>query len=127
MKKLFIVAMLFLLPLQYTWAMVASYDAHGAQDIQAHFGHHQHQVLHQALDSHTDSNDLADNHKSGKNTQEAKIHDHFGFLHMSSGELLSHDLPIFVSETKQLSIQYLFNYRSPPTYQPERPNWFAAV
>ena len=115
--------MLLLLPLQYTWAMVASYDTHGALDTHAHFGHHEHQ----ASGNHTNGDDLADNDKSDKNTQKAKIHDHFGFLHMSSGELLSHDLPVFVSEAKQFSIQYLFSHHSPPTYQPERPNWLAAV
>ena len=123
MKKVFLTFMLFLLPLQYTWAVVASYDTHGALDTQAHFGHHEHQ----ATDSHIDNADLADNNKSGKNSQTAKIHDHFGFLHMSSGELLSHDLPVFVPEAKQFSIRYLFTYHSPPNYQPERPNWIAPV
>ena len=123
MKKLFLILMLFLLPLQYTWAMVASYDTHGAQDTQAHFGHHEHQ----ATENHTDSIDLAGDNEGNANTQTAKIHDHFGFSHMSSGEVLSHDLPIFVSEAKQFSIQYLFTYHSPPNYQPERPNWITPV
>ena len=117
MKKLFLILMLFLLPLQYTWAMVASYDIHGAQETQAHFGHHEHQ----ATEGHAEKN------KSDKNTQTAKIHDHFGFSHMSSCEVLSHDFPIFVSEAKQFSIQYLFTYHSPPNYQPERPNWISPV
>ena len=123
MKQFFLILMMCLLPYQFAWAMVASYDTHGAQDTQAHFGHHEHQIA----QSHTDNTDLADNNKSDKNTQTAKIHDHFGFLHMSSSEILNHDLPIFVSEAKQFSIQYLFTYHSPPNYQPERPNWIAPV
>lgn len=128
MKKIFLIVMLFLLPLQYSWAMVASYDAHVTQNAQAHFGHHEHQALDShALDSHADNNDLADNDKSDKNTQKAKIHDHFGYSHLSSGELLSCNLPTFTSEAKQFSIQYLFTYFSSPNYHPERPNWPAFV
>ena len=123
MKKLFLIIMLFLLPLQYTWAMVASYDMHGAHDTEVHFGHHEHKVQY----SHIGQHDATGNDQSDNNTQKAKVHEHFGFLHMSSGELLSHDLPIFVSAAKQFSIQYLFNHHSPPTYQPERPNWLTAV
>lgn len=123
MKKFFLILMMCLLPHQFAWAMVASYDTHGLLDTQVHFGHHEHQVQ----DSDADKHDSTDNAQSDKNTQKAKIHEHFGFSHMSSGELLSHDLPIFVSEAKQFLIQYLFNHHSPPTYQPERPNWLAAV
>ena len=123
MKKIFLIVMLFLLPLQYSWAMVSSYDAHVTQDAQAHFGHHEHQ----AVESHIEKNDLADHDKSDKNTQKVKIHDHFGYLHLSSGELLSYNLPTFTSEAKQFSIQYLFTYFSSPNYHPERPNWPAFV
>ena len=115
--------MLFLLPLQYTWAMVASYDMHYAQDTEMHFGHHEHD----GIDNHTNNTDLVDDNESNSQTQTTKIHEHFGFLHMSSGELLSHDLPILVVEAKRPSFQYLFTYHSPPNYQPERPNWLAAV
>lgn len=115
--------MLFLLPLQYTWAMVASYDTHGVQDIQAHFGHHEHQ----SSDNHSDIDDLTDNSKNDKDTQNANIHDHYGFLHMSSGEVLSHDLPFFLSAPNRFSTEYLLSYRSSPSFQPDRPNWPAAV
>jgi hypothetical protein len=121
MKKFFLILMMCLLPYQFAWAMVASYDTHGAQDTDVHFGHHEHQ----AMDKDTDNNDLAENDKSDKNTQKAKIHDHCGFLNLSCLELSSHDLPVFVSAAKQFSIQYLFNYHSSPNYQPERPNWIA--
>lgn len=122
MKQCFLILMMCLLPYQFAWAMVASYDTHSKQDTQAHFGHHEHQ----SIDSHTDNTDLANDNKSDTKTQTTKTHEHFGFLHMSSGELLSHDLPIFAPEAKQLSFQYLFTYYSPPNYQPERPNWLAA-
>ena len=123
MKKFFLILMICLLPYQFAWAMVAGYDTHDAQDTQAHFGHHEHQ----ATENHTDSIDLAGDNEGDTNTQTAKSHVHCGFLHLSCGEVLSHDLPIFVSETKQFSIQYLFTYHSPPNYQPERPNWISPV
>lgn len=123
MKKIFLILLLFLLPLQYTWAMVAGYDTHDAQDTEIHFGHHEHD----SVDNHTDNTDLIGDNESDSQTQTTKIHEHFGFLHISSGEVLSHDLPIFVAEAKQPAFQYLFTYHSPPNYQPERPNWLAAV
>jgi hypothetical protein len=121
MKKLFLILMLFLLPFQYTWAMVTNYDTHDAEGSQAHFGHHGHQTS----ENHHDATDLADDNESGTHT--SINHDHFGFLHISCGEVLSHDLPIFVPESKQFSIQYFFNPHPPPANALERPNWVAAV
>ena len=115
--------MLFLLPLQYTWAIVANYDTHEAQDTHAHFGHHEHQ----ATDNHTNSIDLTEDNEGDANTQTTKSHVHYGFLHLSCLELLSHDLPNFMSETNQYLNQYAFNYQSPPANAPERPNWIASV
>ncbi len=135
-EKIFLIFMLFLLPLQYTWAIVANYDTHHAHDSQAHFGHHEHQttLIHETNHEknhsdiiHSDLVDVASDNEGGTNTQAAKVHDHFGFLHLSCLELLSHDLPIFAFEAKQFSIQYLFTYHSPPNYQPERPNWITPV
>jgi hypothetical protein len=124
MKKFFLIVMLFLLPFQYTWAMVASYDTHGTQDTDVHFGHHEHQPM----ANHHDNTDLADDNESNTHTQTSnKSHDHFGFLHMSCGEVLSHDLPIFVPESKQFSTQYLFNSHPPPANALERPNWTVSV
>ena len=128
-RKIFLIFMLFLLPLQYAWAMAANYDTHHDQDSQVHFGHHEHQPSenhHDTTDLDT-TDDLAGDNQSDTNTKTTKIHDHFGFLHLSCGEVLSHDLPSFTPETNQYLNQYTFSYHSPPTYQPERPNWLAAV
>jgi hypothetical protein len=130
-KKIFLIFMLFLLPLQYTWAMVANYETHNAQDSQPHFGHHDHQnepdasMNHKA--NHSDIIDLAVDNEGDTNTQTAKIHDHFGFVHLSCLELLSHDLPNFSPETNQYLNQYTFNYYSPPANTLERPNWIASA
>jgi hypothetical protein len=123
MRKIFLTFMLFLLPLQYTWAMVANYDTHNAQDSQAHFGHHEHQ----SSKNLPYSTDLTDGNEDDINTQTAKVHDHFGFIHLSCLELLGHDLPSFTPETNQYLNLYTFNYHSPPANALERPNWLAAV
>lgn len=128
-KKCLLILMLFLLPLQYSWALAADYDMHNELDTHTHFGHHEHP----SFENHHDTADLditdnlAGDNESDTNTQTTKNHDHFGFIHLSCGEVLSRDLPSFPPESKQFSIQHLFNNDSPPTYQLERPNWLAAV
>ena len=37
--------LVFLLPLQATWAAVANYDTQGVHDSSNHFGHHEHQSI----------------------------------------------------------------------------------
>ncbi len=119
--------MLFLLPLQYTWAIAANYDIHNAQDSQAHFGHHEHQTTLNHKANHSDIIDLASDNEGDTNKKTAKCHVHCGFLHLSCLELLSHDLPSFTSEANQYLNQYAFNYQSPPTHALERPNWLSVV
>lgn len=46
MRRFFVIVMLALLPLQFSWATVASYCAHETQEGATHLGHHDHQ--HQA-------------------------------------------------------------------------------
>lgn len=123
MKRSFLILMMCLLPYQFAWAMVASYDTHSEQDTQAHFGHHGHQ----ATENHTDSIDLVGDNEGDANTRAAKNHVHCGFLHLSCSELLSHDLPSFTPESNQYSNQYLFNYPSPLANALERPNWAAPI
>ncbi len=112
--------MLFLLPLQYTWAMVAGYDTHDAQDTEVHFGHHEHYA--DVLTSNTDSNQ-----PNNPETKNLDSHVHLGFFHLSCGELIGYALPVFEQQALQMTTPYLFTYHSPPSYQPERPNWVSLV
>jgi hypothetical protein len=120
-KKLLLIIMLFLLPLQYTWAMVASYDLHDAQDTEVHFGHHEHP----ADENHIDHIDLSGDEETNK--QAANCHVHLGFSHLSCSELIGYALPVFDQQAVHLSTPYLFTYHSSPSYQPERPNWALLV
>lgn len=118
MKKFFLILMMCLLPYQFAWAMVVNYDTHGAHDTEVHFGHHEYDVSLSEADS------------GQSNTRDVKnldTHLHLGFFHLSCGELISYVLPVFEQQATQAITPYLFAYHSPPTYQPERPNWLAVV
>lgn len=120
MRKIFLIVIIFLLPWQYSWAMVASYDVHDAQDTEMHFGHHEHA----ASENQSDHFDLSSDEDTSQ--QAANCHVHCGFLHLSFAAL-SHNLPSFACESIHYSSQYLVNYDSSPSYQPERPNWALLV
>ncbi len=47
MRRFLAIFLLALLPLQFSWAAVASYCAHETQANAAHFGHHEHAHEHQ--------------------------------------------------------------------------------
>ena len=142
MKKTFLIIMLFLLPFQYTWAMVASYDTHGKHDNQAHFGHHEHPIAnHELASSESTSHKLKSivlksieangsvdnvahphNKQDNSDKQAAQNHVHYGFCHLSCGEVLGYDLPSFDQSRPILASHYLFNYHSPPANTLDRPN-----
>jgi len=52
------IVLLVLLPLQFSWAAVASYCGHDAQAAVGHFGHHEHQHQH-AADVSVDASEAA--------------------------------------------------------------------
>jgi hypothetical protein len=54
-RRILAIVLLALLPLQFSWAAVASYCGHEEQAGAAHFGHHQHQHQH-----HADTGDNAE-------------------------------------------------------------------
>ena len=120
--------LVFLLPLQATWAAVANYDTQGVHDSSNHFGHHEHQSV-----NNYDANiDLVKYNKPQDNTLDIgtdglKTHVHYGFNHLSCGVGLSHCLSVFAPEDNQYTNPYLFNYHSPPSNTLERPNWSTPV
>ncbi len=127
MKKLFLILMMCLLPYQFAWAMVASYDTHGAHDTEVHFGHHEHYYYQDYADLSESGSELNPDHSNTRDAKNLETHLHLGFFHLSCGELISYVLPVFEQQATQAITPYLFAYHSPPTYQPERPNWLSAV
>ena len=127
-KNYFLLWLIFLLPLQATWASVANYDTQGAHDSSTHFGHHEHQPI----DKYDADFDLANFDTDQDNTLDIgtdsfKTHAHYGFNHFSCGVGLSQRLPVFAPENNQYTSPYLFNYHSPPSNTLDRPNWITPV
>ena len=136
MRKLFLILMMGLLPYQFAWSMVASYDMHGVKDTGVHFGHHEHQVDAVEIDltpldlAQADLAKISDTLNTGQNdsdTSTNKNHVHYGLFHMSCGELLYQALPVFDPIGSHFSSQYLFSYHAPVSNALDRPNWSAPV
>ena len=136
MRKLFLILMMCLLPYQFAWAMVASYDTHGVSDTGEHFGHHAHEVDAVKIDLtpldmvQADLVQLSDTLNANQNdsdTSTSKNHVHYGLFHMSCGELLYQVLPVFEPIGSHFSSQYLFSYHAPVSNALDRPNWSAPV
>ena len=136
MRKLFLILMMCLLPFQFAWAMVASYDTHGVRDTGEHFGHHAHELdvveinltaLDLAQSDLTKISDTLNADQNDSDTSTSKNHVHYGLLHMSCGELIYQTLPVFESIGSHFSSQYLFSYHAPVYNALDRPNWSASV
>lgn len=69
-KKLLLIFLLALLPLQFSWAAAAAYCQHEGEKSTQHFGHHAHQH-----DAQTDLPDDAD--------KVVKVHADCGYCHLS--------------------------------------------
>lgn len=68
MRRRLAIVLLALLPLQFSWAAVASYCGHETQAATGHFGHHGHP---QHADAPVDVTPLVDPQAAGDNTSGA--------------------------------------------------------
>lgn len=131
MRKLFLILMMCLLPYQFAWSMVATYDTHGVKDTGVHFGHHAHEVDAVEIDlTQLDLVQLSDTLNADQNdsdTSTSKNHVHYGLFHMSCGELMYQALPVFEPIGSHFSSQYLFSYHASVSNTLDRPNWSAPV
>jgi hypothetical protein len=114
MRRLFVIFLLVLLPLQLSWASVAAYCEHETDAQAQHFGHHDHQ--HQA--SQDQGN--ADGKLSGG------IDNDCGACHAGCGVAILGDIAITPA---YLATKVVADYRTVlslyPLDIPERPNWVA--
>ena len=120
--------LVFLLPLQATWAAVANYDTQAVHDSSNHFGHHEHQSIDiddVNIDLAKDS--LVNDNTANVGTDNLKSHAHYGFNHLSCDVGLGQCLPVFAPEDNHYTNPYLFNYHSPPSNTLDRPNWSTPV
>jgi hypothetical protein len=126
-KKFFLIIMMFLLPYQYAWAMVVTYDVHdtnhySSQVSEVHFGHHVHSEnpTHVKIEFENKDSQEPANQECGK-------HFHSGFSHLSCGELLNASLLIFEMPVVQYINQYSLAYKAPTPYTLERPKWLQSI
>lgn len=111
MRRWLALLLICLLPLQASWAAVASYCLHGQGEAPTHFGHHaeEHQVSAESVDHDGQSDPLGQGHQ----------HDHLsGFLALTSKTLT---IPFPSSPTTWSGDERI--YPSLPPDQPDRPNW----
>ncbi len=128
MRKFFLIVMMFLLPHQYAWAMVANYDVHdtdqhNTQARQSHFGHHEHHINPIDVKANTADKKSSVLDNKDANNQAAGNHVHYGFSHLSCGEVLSYSLPLFEATNVQFLSQYSLVYHAPTANALDRPKW----
>lgn len=113
MRKFLAIFLLVLLPLQFSWAAVASYCQHESGVTANHPGHHTHD--HQAVDQH----------KPGKDASPSTgVHHDCATCHLGCAAALTSDLS---SPAAAISQDHHSNYAVNPsrahTERPERPQW----
>ncbi len=110
MRRLLLLILLCLLPLQITWAVVADYCGHEQDKAAQHFGHHD--------DEHSVSSGASDD---GKQPGQSLGHDHChlsGFL-----GVLSRFAPTAYESAHPKPHDGDGAYPSLAAYPPERPQW----
>ncbi|RCS56879.1 cation efflux protein, CzcI family [Parvibium lacunae] len=113
MKRYSIIFLLILLPVQFSWAAMASYCQHESGVATNHPGHHSH--AHQATD----------HHESGKDASPSTgVHHDCGTCHMGCATALTgnHSSPR-IAIGQHYQIDYNVNLSRAHTERPERPQW----
>lgn len=114
MRRLFAIFLLVLLPLQLSWASVATYCQHETGNQAQHFGHHDHQ--HQA----SQDQDSTDSKLPGG------VDNDCGTCHAGCVVAILGDI---AANPPHLAAVVIADYRTIPSLSPleipERPNWAA--
>ena len=113
MRRLFMIFLLVLMPLQLSWAAIASYCQHEIGAAAKHFGHHDHQ--HKATDGKETAPDPA---KTGGGDPDCASC-HAGCSSALPGEVT---LPPMFSSSLDIA-DYWLHLTSPPFERLERPQW----
>lgn len=119
MRRFLVLLVLCLLPVQISWAAVASYCGHESGDAAGHLGHHV--DTYHASPLHAGEDDAGD--PLEKNT--GSVHDHChlsGFLGIPVAPTLTTGL---AARVMQFDVER--RHASPLPDQPERPQWVAAA
>ena len=113
MPRLFMIFLIVLMPLQLSWAAMASYCQHETGAAAKHFGHHDHQ--HKAADGKEKAPDLA---KTGVNDLDCAS------CHASCPSILHENLtPPPILSSSLLIADHWARLTSPSFQRLERPKW----
>lgn len=111
MRRLIAVFLLLLLPLQFSWAVAASYCQHETTAAAKHFGHHAHEHA-------GDADEAADGKLPGA------IDNDCGACHAGClAAIVDTDAQTLALPTESFAGWQPAPPASPPSAQPERPNW----
>lgn len=134
MRRWLTVFLLFLLPLQLSWAVAATYCAHEAEPAASHVGHHAHRheaSIEASIDASPAGKIDAAGHaeKAGKAADKAAscVDDDCGFCHLGHSQPVASTpivLPSVAGPLVEASVPDVWSSRGPD--RRERPNWHAA-
>ena len=110
MKRLFALLLMFVLPLQISWAVAGSYCEHEQSSATQHFGHHAH--VHQAQPDDPDSKSPLQSHPDCSSCH------HISFSALGDGANVA-----FASQARAIAPQPASAFPSVPPGEPERPKW----
>ena len=112
-KKFLLILLMFVLPLQFTWAAAAVYCQHEQGNV-SHFGHHTHQHSTGAVDGDAASD----------NVKIKKFHGDCEYCHMFSHATVLPALPALAPATPPGHFEAATaRYTSPIPDTPKRPDW----
>ncbi len=115
LKRFFLLLMLFVVPLQMSWAVESNYCQHETGKAAQHFGHHAHTHQSQPDDD-------------SKNSPLSKIDKDCSYCHMSNISIFSSSFslpPILVTAEVGVVNTISISFSSPD--RPERPKWAFAI
>jgi len=133
MRRWLTVFLLFLLPLQLSWAVAATYCAHEAEPTASHIGHHAHRHDAPAEPSSAEKGEAAEKaEKAGQAASVADkalscVDDDCGFCHLGHSQPVASTpivLPSVAGPLVEASVPDAWSSRGPD--RRERPNWRAA-
>ena len=110
MKRLALVLLILMLPLQFCWAGVSAYCKHESGTAAQHFGHHDHQ--------HQKSID------TGDDGAQSKAHPDCGYCHFAHSYAVPPSVSVPVSACNAAAIAPQHNTQASFVPEgPDRPNW----
>jgi len=114
MKRLVVLLLMFVLPLQISWAVAGSYCTHEQSSATQHFGHHAH--VHQAHPDDGDSQSALKDHPDCSSCHAVTFSVLDGCMKLVALSRSGEGLPGLISVLPSV-----------PPGEPERPKWYPAV